>query len=135
MAYILWSDVFQVGVPAFDAEHAHLVAIINRFHDAWRAGASREIVYEVLNSLVRYAEEHFAHEQAAFETHHYPERLRHRLEHDRLLTEVFELNQRLSRGEATVSDQVMEFLKSWLLEHILRSDRAYAPFLSERTVE
>jgi hemerythrin-like metal-binding protein len=63
--------------------------------------------------------------------HHYPERLKHKLEHDRLLEQIFQLNQRLAAAEATVTDDVSEFLKDWLLNHILNTDRRYAPFFAD----
>lgn len=132
MAYITWSDLFSVGVPAFDEEHRGLVEVINRFHDA---GADPAAIFEILNALVRYAEEHFVHEQVAMDRCHYPERLKHKLEHDRFLEEIFRLNERLAAGEAMVSDDVGEFLKNWLLNHILNTDRRYAPFFAGHSLD
>lgn len=135
MSYLVWSQVFSVGVPVFDAEHQGLIALINRCHEMHLEGAAPAAVYEVLNALVRYAEEHFAHEQGAMERHHYPERLRHGREHDRLLEEVFALNRRLSAGEAEVGEDVLAFLREWLLQHILHADRGYADFFSDKQVD
>lgn len=135
MSYIVWSQVFGVGVPAFDAEHQRLVDLINQCHEAHLGGAPAPAVYQVLNALVRYAEEHFSHEQRAMDHHRFPERFQHKLEHDRFLEQVFELNRRLADGETEVGEDILAFLRDWLLNHILRTDRKFAGFFADKSVD
>ena len=127
MAYIAWSEIFSVGVPELDASHRQLIAIINEFHDAQERGAGVEKLFQVLNALVAYAEQHFADEERRLEEIHYPELLNHRRAHERLLREIFELHGRYERAQADATEDVMSFLKAWLLDHILGFDKKYEP--------
>lgn len=132
MPYISWSPLFSVDVPRFDAQHRELLDLTNRFHDALMSGLGAAHAYAALNGLVRYAESHFADEERAMETHRYPERLRHAREHAQLVREVFELNERLQGGSEEAPEEIMEFLRDWLLQHVLQSDRKYGPFFQGR---
>lgn len=102
------------------------------FYAARAGGGGRDEVFTVLNRLVRYAEEHFRTEEALMEAGRYPELGRQRIEHERFLRKVFALAERLERGEAEVGDEVMAFLKAWLLGHILQEDKKLEAFFEGR---
>jgi len=125
MAYITWSEVFSVGVPELDAQHRRLVELINDFHGAQEAGSGVATLFGVLNGLVACAEQHFAAEERRMEETHYPDLLRHRREHDRLVREIFELHRRYERGQPDTAEDTMAFLRAWLLDHILGCDKQY----------
>lgn len=126
--FLQWSEVFEIGVPRIDGEHRHLVGIVNAFHQIHRSGAGRDKVFPVLNLLVKYVEVHFQSEERLMEVAKYPDLLRHRREHDKLTEQIFALAEKYEAGEAEITDQVMEFLKHWLLDHILQLDKKLAPF-------
>lgn len=132
--FIQWSEVFEVGVPRVDAEHRHLVGIVNAFYQVHRSGAAQGKVFSVLNLLVQYVEVHFQSEEALMAAGKYPDLLRHRRDHDRLAEEIFALAARYEAGEAEITDPVMEFLKSWLLEHILHLDQTLGSFFREHGI-
>ncbi|RKZ74881.1 MAG: hemerythrin, partial [Gammaproteobacteria bacterium] len=48
----------------------------------------------------------------------------------RLLT----LQRHFSAGEATISQEIFDFLKDWLVNHILGSDKEYTVFLNAKGV-
>lgn len=134
MAFLEWSPLFSVGVSSLDDEHRRLVSLLNDFQDACAAGRGPQAAFGALNALVRYAEEHFAHEQDLMDEHGYPERLRHRAEHERFLRRVFELAGEVDADAERGAEEVLEFIKTWLLEHVLGSDRRYGAFFAERGV-
>lgn len=123
MAYIQWSPLFSVGVPAFDSEHRLLFGLMNGFYESVTSGQGLRDAFSTLNRLIRYAEDHFAHEERVLEAHGYPERIRHARDHERLVREVFDLNARLGAGEEQLPDALMEFLNGWLLKHVLSEDK------------
>jgi hemerythrin len=45
------------------------------------------------------------------------------------VAQVKQLQQELGAGKATVSQEVMSFLQSWLISHILRMDKKYTSHL------
>jgi len=124
--FIQWSPAFELGIPRIDSEHRHLASIVNAFHEADRAGPGRGKVFPALNLLVKYVEVHFRSEEALMEAGRYPELVRHRREHEKLTEQIFRLAERYEAGDAEVSAAVMDFLKHWLLDHILREDKKMA---------
>jgi len=132
--FIEWSEAFAVGIPKVDAEHRHLVTIVNAFHQVHGSGAGRDKVFPVLNLLVQYVEVHFQSEESLMAAGKYPDLLKHRREHDKLTEQIFELAERYEAGDAEITYEVMEFLKSWLLEHILQMDKKLEPFFRKAGV-
>ncbi len=128
--YLQWSPAFDLGVPALDGQHRTLVDRINELHQA--TGGPAEGMFRVLNGLVRYAEEHFREEEARMASVRYPGLPRQRREHEGFLTTVFALAERLARDDPELGEELLGFLKDWLLDHILHEDRTFARFLEER---
>jgi hemerythrin-like metal-binding protein len=62
------------------------------------------------------------------EIHHYPQRSQHIEEHERFSQRVVEIQKEFQRGKTNLSLEVMQFLKNWLTEHILKTDAAYGTF-------
>ncbi len=121
--FVQWNRTLNIGIPKVDREHRHLVAILNAFHRVHQAGAGPDKVFTALNLLMRYADVHFRDEEALMEAGRYPRLAEHRREHEALTRKIFDLHARCRRGEAEVTDETMEFLKRWLLDHILGMDK------------
>ena len=48
--------------------------------------------------------------------------------------QVQKLQQKMVEGDFMISVEVMAFLKDWLTNHILITDKAYGPFLIDKGV-
>lgn len=121
--YIEWSDLFSVSIGKIDHQHKDLVQILNDFHGAFVSGAGTGHAFATLNRLVKYAEDHFSNEETLMEEVHYPGLIKHKLEHERLLKEIFELEEKLEKKERELDSELFEFIKNWLLHHILEFDK------------
>jgi methyl-accepting chemotaxis protein/hemerythrin len=53
-------------------------------------------------------------------------------EHREFQKRILDFCRHLRRGDATVADDVLHFLKDWLINHILITDAEYAPFFAEK---
>lgn len=130
MPFAEWADEFSVGVGEIDRDHKRLLEIINELHDSVKSGEGREVLGKVLEELALYASYHFAHEEVLFLRADYPGYEAHQQQHRALTGTVREIYNDFQRGETeTLPQQVLEFLKYWLNEHMLRSDRAFGVWL------
>jgi hemerythrin len=59
----------------------------------------------------------------------------HLMEHERLLSEVQNLQRNLETGTVTDKHSLIEALRSWLLVHIQTADRALAEYLGKRNTQ
>jgi hemerythrin len=135
MPLMEWSENLSVGIEQFDSEHKTLVGIVNELFDAVTAHRGDRVLGSVLGRLVTYTETHFSHEERVMALHGYPMYASHREEHDKLTKQVVEIQARLERGAtAALSLQVMFFLKDWLLNHVMGSDKEYGPYLRSKGV-
>ena len=134
MAFVDWSPLFSVGIERMDEDHRQLLAIINRFHDAHSTGQARAEILGVLRDLIRYADRHFQREEQLLEQYGFPDMLDHARIHTQLTEQIFQLHEKYAAGDVQISDEVMEFVKNWLLNHILNTDMRYAEYFRGRQI-
>ena len=129
MALFLWNDDLSVGNTFIDGDHQKLVKLVNDFHDAMEQGRGNDVIGKVLNNLVIYTKEHFKREETEMQGIKYPRYLAHKLEHDKLIKEVAELQAGFSSGKSMLTIKVSKFLRDWLLTHIMQTDKLLADAL------
>jgi hemerythrin len=135
MALISWSSNMSVGVAKIDKEHQGLIDLINLLHSEMLAGKSRDALGVVLDKLITYTKTHFATEETLFRTHSYPQAAAHNKEHAALTQKALALQADLKAGKTMISAPVLDFLRDWLTNHILKQDMAYKVFLAGRGVK
>lgn len=131
MALITWSDKFSVQVKQLDEQHKKLIELLNRLHDAMKVGKGKEVLEEVLGSLIIYTQKHFAAEEELLKVNNYPGYAVHKQAHNQLVVQVLDVQKQTQTGVA-LSQQVMSFLKDWLETHIQGTDKKYGPFLNQK---
>ncbi len=135
MEFIEWGEHLSVGVTVFDNEHKQLVSLVNKLNQALLAGSAKKTMQEILQSLVNYTKIHFKHEEDYMVLYDYPEYEKHKKEHDTLTEQVMDFYTRYQAGETVFSFELMNFLKDWLTNHILISDKKYKKFFQSKNVE
>jgi hemerythrin len=134
MAFQEWNSSFNINVQQSDDQHQQLVAMINDLHDAMRAGRGNEVLGKTLDGLITYTRTHFADEDLLMTLHDYPEITVHKAEHEKLIGQVLELQQRFSAGQSILTLDVMMFLMNWLMEHIQIVDKKYGVYLNSKGI-
>ncbi|HEX8989186.1 MAG TPA: bacteriohemerythrin [Rhodocyclaceae bacterium] len=121
-----WDDRFLTGEPVVDAEHRELVRIINHVAALHAAPGPRRPLDEVLASLVRYAQTHFAHEEQLMREAGCDERhVRvHRGIHREFAEQIGDMQG--SASDAADRELLLHFLTHWLAHHILSVDQSMA---------
>jgi hemerythrin len=129
--FITWTEKMSVGVAILDADHKRLVCLLNDLHDGIAAGRGTERLGRVLDGLLEYAKTHFAHEEEYFAQTSYPAASEHIQEHRALTKLVMDVQARYKKGKFdALSLEVMDFLKDWLADHVLGSDKNYKAHLN-----
>lgn len=89
---------------------------------------------EVLTELHRYAEEHFALEEAYMEALDFPERVPHFRAHAKFRTQLAEIDASNIEDPA-VRNMTAMFLREWLTRHIYGIDKALEAFILDSDVK
>lgn len=131
---IEWRDKLSVGDPTLDADHKALIKMINDFEEQAENGFDRRLLSDTFKGLLDYAKAHFAREERLQARINYPYYDRHCQEHRRLLHDVEALARNYMTDTSIAMDNgvktsVLQFLRDWLINHIIEQDLKMRPFL------
>lgn len=135
MAFMEWTEALSLDIKSIDTQHRKLVDLINELDTAISEGHGNEVLGKVLGGLLDYTKEHFAYEEQLLEKCDYPSFPSHKAEHDSLTEKVEFLGHIFEKGQSMNTEQIMQFLKIWLQEHILDIDKRYVPFVKEKGIQ
>jgi len=131
---MVWDQSFATTIGTFDEQHKKLFAMVNELSQAMQHKRSKEAIGSVLGRLIEYTGSHFAAEEEAFRKAGYPEEAAHVRQHQELVRQVLELQEKFKSGETLLTHDVIEFLQNWLVNHIKGTDKRYGPHLSKAGV-
>jgi hemerythrin len=130
-----WSDEYSVGIEEIDEQHKTLFLLINRLDQAILDRKGSTVCGGILDALVDYTHIHFSQEQTLMRVGCYPDYDAHCELHKDLVDEVEALRQKIATGKATISFELMHFLRNWLTKHILGEDMKYGVYFRENKQE
>lgn len=134
-AFVVWSDELSVGVQEIDEQHKELVAMLDALHRAIVEHHGRAACADILRRLAEYTRIHFTVEESLMRILGYPDYERHKGEHQALIAQVTQLQEKLARGEAAITFELLHFLKVWLTRHILGSDKVYGRYFLDKGID
>lgn len=135
MALITWTDELSVGIDSIDTQHKKLINMINSLNDALENGSANYVIHKIFDGLAVYTIVHFNYEEKLFEQYGYENSAEHKEEHAELKEQVIELQKKMEDGNFMISIELLSFLKSWLTNHILKTDMAFSEFLISKGVK
>ena len=134
MILIKWEEDYSVNITEIDNQHKKLLELINTLRDAMREGKVKEVMSKILSDLVDYTLYHFATEEKYFDQYDYPESDIHKKQHGNLVEQVATFQKKHEAGALFITIDVMNFLRDWLNDHIIGSDKKYGPYLNSKGV-
>ena len=129
---IQWNESLALGIPSLDQQHRTLVELAGGLQQAMKNGSSREHMAQILKELTLYAEYHFRWEERLFAAAGYPSAADHHYKHERFRDQLQQLVERHQKGLLTAGTPVLQFLRTWISDHILSEDRQAAAYLRAR---
>jgi len=134
MALATWNKSYSVSVTKFDEQHQKLFQLLNALHEAMRQGKGQAVVESTLHELALYTVTHFRAEEELLRKTNFPGFAAHQAEHQKFVTRVNGFIEDLKAGRGASPITILGFIKDWLTEHIMRTDRAYGAYLNAKGV-
>ena len=132
MPFLNWAPKMSVGIESIDEQHKKLIGQINSVVDIMLMQAdSNADLNDVMDALVDYTRTHFAFEESLFAEHQYTETSDHISHHEHLRNGLMSHIDKFRRGQLDKA-RFLEFLKDWLINHIMETDMKYSEFLRDR---
>ena len=131
---IQWHSAYSVGIDSIDSQHKLLVSMIRLLQEAMQESNARSVATPLFQAMHEYTKVHFAYEEQLLEEHGYAELASHKALHAAFLAKLQEFEQKHAAGALVTGAPLMQFLRTWLIDHICSSDKAYAGLLKEKGV-
>lgn len=130
MAFVQWDKRMSIGVDAIDAQHKQLLAMMNRLHEACSGDAcDLETVRQAADEFSDYTHRHFRDEEQFMDSVGYPGFDEHVEQHMEGRMKAVDFYGDYLSGGTDVGRDMLEFLKDWLINHILKTDRKLGHYL------
>ncbi len=128
---IKWNDKYSVSISIIDEEHKEFIDIINKVIVTKEHNGNPGEVREVLYKMIKYALKHFATEETYMKKFNFPEYQLHRNEHLDFTDQTVANLNKVVMGDYLIANEILEYLKRWLVNHIQETDRKYIDCFNE----
>ena len=128
--YIVWEDKYKTGYKRIDEQHIELIKIINNLYNCLEHKSDGEIYIQnafkdALKKTVDYVAYHFSYEEKIMHAIKYDRILEHSSYHRDFTQNIFEYVKSYENGSLDDINNLIVYLKNWLLNHILVMDKEF----------
>ena len=128
--FMPWKEEYNLGIELIDDQHKKLVSIINDLYSAFYRKDSNTMLFKILCEMETYSHQHFATEENYFKITMYKNQSEHILSHNEFRHKAKDFKQQFQSGQP-ITFRLINYLKEWLLKHILKEDKEYVPTLKQ----
>lgn len=142
---VVWTKEYSIGIEEMDKQHQRLLVLINRVEIVSQMDSKRDDFkdkcLEVIQDVINYTVLHFASEEVLLRMFEYPDYVEHKNTHDKFVAFI---NKKQLHAQSLFAngkhdemnlelDDLYQFLKKWLLGHIMKTDTEYTKFFLDIT--
>lgn len=130
---VIWNDLYSIDMPEIDEQHRVLFDLINQL---WRAIINRSTIEQqvgLIEKLEHYTLSHFTAEETFMRMFEYPDFDNHKKAHESFVKKIALEKANLQKTQHLSLD-ILNFLKDWLIDHIMVLDKAYAKYCRKRSM-
>lgn len=131
---IVWNDTLVTGIEKIDEQHQILVNLFNEANAKLTVNNSAEFLEQITRDMLSYALYHFEAEEEMMQKYGYTEdkvedASTHIRQHRSFSSKVVAVRNDIKAGILISREDLLAFLNSWLIDHILSTDKRLAAFL------
>ncbi|MBK5276925.1 MAG: hemerythrin family protein [Desulfuromonadales bacterium] len=129
---IEWKDRYSVKIDVIDEHHMKLFDMLNRSSVIKLQDNNQDDLSRLLYELINYAHYHFYTEEKLMMKYDYQNIDLHILEHVSFTNKVLSYERDLIDSHNNISEDVFDFVKNWLFDHIQKIDSDMGEFISSK---
>ena len=130
---IRWKEIYATGISDTDQWNKKLVNIINEFYKHIFTEGIIEDPEKIVNQMITESIMHFSVEKQLFNRYNFtPGSIAKHIDQHNSFVKVLEYTLRkIKSGDVLVWYSLADFLRSWIVKHMLGSDKEFALFVKE----
>jgi hemerythrin-like metal-binding domain len=132
---IEWEEKYSVDISIIDEKHKELIRMMNAAIVAKQHNNNIDEIKKLLKKLTVYTLKHFSNEESCMVEFNYPEFQYHKEEHHDFSNKAIGYCNRVTEGDYHISNEILEYLKQWLVSHIQIADRKHVECFKENGLE
>lgn len=132
MQLFVWNKLYETGFEKIDEQHYRLLELINELGRSFAEQLPTPDITKIFSQLFNYTQYHFSEEEALMLPSDLPadEKLKHQRQHQAFINRLNTLSESSDLADEDVIAQLLDFLNSWFISHILITDRKLAGHLA-----
>jgi len=118
------NKLVKTGNNTIDEEHTHFLTYINNLYSLIEQKADKDTISAKLSEMILCAREHFRHEEDIIQAIDYPDTLKHKREHERILKtmQLAIIQCREDNSTYLLENALQDSIEAWVLTHINEMD-------------
>lgn len=130
---LAWSFTYETGHAGIDSQHREILRILDRLDFSARSVDDGTNSRNVMKALIDFVIDHFSYEEKLMHDHGYPWANEHHAEHLDLVETLASYDLQLKANAQVSPSQLTTSLHTWLMHHILASDKKLGEYLSKHS--
>jgi hemerythrin-like metal-binding protein len=127
-----WDDRYILGIEEIDEHHRKLIELLNKAYNLILYSTDKGEIETILTELTEYTDYHFNAEEQMMKKIGYAGLDAQVSNHNSFKKQLSDLMQNHLSGAPHVNTDVVLFLWDWLGKHILKDDKEWAAYLSQK---
>ena len=133
--FFRWTNEMSVKSQEIDQQHKQLVSILNELYQAFIDKEHIKKIGTIISKMSDYTKYHFDTEEKYFISFDFYDKGNHIMEHQDFKNKVNEFNQKYHANNGALTYDVMNFLRNWLIKHIMETDQKYIECFTKHGVK
>lgn len=124
-----WEEKFSVDIEEIDVHQKKMFELFNQLIDLKQEGGDTKECVNMISVINEYSKLYFSTEEKYLRRKGYPDFSAHSKAHRQFTKSSISLRREISEDINNLTDDVINGLRDWLINHIVTFDSLYIPFL------
>jgi len=126
---IEWESKYSVYIEEIDAHQKKMFEMFNQLIEMKESKTDAKLCINMVSEINEYSKLYFSSEEKYLRKKGYPDFAAHSKAHRQFIKNSISLRREISENIENLTNEVIEALRNWMIEHILNLDASYVPFL------
>jgi hemerythrin-like metal-binding protein len=126
MELFKWHESYSVNNEELDNHHKTLCSILNKLYENCMGADIPNSLDSIVDELVSYSNYHFTAEEQHMRDIGYKDIEKQINEHKEFTQKAFQLKKVIDKNDIEHTKELIVFLGSWILHHVMEDDKKYS---------